>query len=100
MTSRPAAETQILTFDGVVGRDGTLAVPGAVFRGVRVRARLAAHPLARELAARGITREEIEQVARVQLAEPDRVARFLLTEGSLRTGPFARRSAGRGRSRR
>jgi hypothetical protein len=84
--------TEVASFDAVIRDDGTIVVPAADLRGSRVRVRVTVHELAAALAARGIGEEEVDRVAAVQLEERERAARFLMSEGSLHGGGFARRA--------
>lgn len=87
-------------FDAIIGIDGLIRIPEKVREALAphidgpIRVRLVPASLDDELQSRGVTADEIERIASVQLEERREVIRFLLAEGSLgkkRRAPRARR---------
>jgi len=78
-----------VAFDAHVGRDGTIRLPARVLErfpaggATKVRVRLTGQRQASALARHGVTEEEIERIAALQMESRDRVVRFLLAGGSL-----------------
>jgi len=80
-------EDRDLLFETVMAADGSVRFPPEISRGFRAGERIVIRvqsaPLARELAARGISDEEVQKIASRQLESRERVLRFLLSEGAL-----------------
>jgi hypothetical protein len=78
-----------LVFDAIIGIDGLIRIPDRVREALAphidgpIRVRLVPAALAEELQSRGVTGDEIDMIASVQLEERQQVIRFLLAEGSL-----------------
>lgn len=86
-------------FDATVGEGGAIRIPGPLARrfrrGTRVTLRLVDGTVSRILRARGVTEEEVEGIALLQLEERASVIAFLQSEGALGgDGSFARRASG------
>lgn len=95
MTDRRAGK---LEFDAVVGPGGTLTLPPDLLggmNGARVRVLLTEEIVAQELAAAGVTEEEVQRIAGRQMEPRERVLRFLLSEGS--APRYGKRTRRRGR---
>lgn len=77
-------------FETVLGDKGGLVVPAALLKhhglkgGTKVHVRLTEHALSSRLHRRGVTEEEIERIAGLQLEPREQVVKFLLSEGVLR----------------
>ena len=64
--------------------------------GAKVTVNITGGVLSKELAARGVSNEEIERIGNVQLEDRQQVVKFLLSEGSLsRSRSFKARVKGR-----
>jgi len=87
-----------IEFEASVGRDGTLVLPKALagrYRsGSRITVRVTEGTVSSSLRKRGVSEEEIERIARLQLEERGQAILFLSGEGTLAADrPFARRAA-------
>ena len=92
-TSYPVVE-----FEAEVTRSGTLLVPAAIARtllpGTTLTVRVTRGRVSAALRARGVSEEEVEQIATRQLEPRENVIRFLESEGILASsGRFRRRPA-------
>ena len=80
-------EDRDLVFETGIAADGSVRIPPEIsgrFRaGERIVIRVQSAPLAREVAARGISDAEVQKIASRQLESRERVLRFLLSEGAL-----------------
>ena len=85
-------------FDAVIEPNGKISVPHDIaqrFGAKRVHVRLQAEEVTTELKSRGVTEDEIEQIAAMQLEPREQVVKFLLSEGALRSNAsFLRRVRG------
>ncbi len=91
----------VLEFNGVVDPKGRIAVPRRYLKELPRRGllhvRLMRKRLQETLQARGVTEEEIDRIAAVQLEPRERVVSFLLSEGAFdgRRRTFAARTGKR-----
>ncbi len=78
----------VTEFETVIEQDGKIQLPIALnekFKtGSHVTVRLTLGGISSPLKKRGVTENEVEQIARVQLEEREDVLRFLNAEGALR----------------
>ena len=92
--SRTSAE-----FEGKIGDDGKIAVPASILSQLKkgsIHVRLSGNRVSSELQTRGVTEEEIQKIAAMQLESRDQVVTFLLSEGVLKKRPsFSRARLGR-----
>lgn len=86
-------------FEAVVVPGGTITVPGeymdhgGIHEGERLHVRLTRKRLMSVLQRRGVTEEEIEAIAKLQLEPREQVVKFLMTEGSI--GRLRRNTTGK-----
>ena len=86
-------ERRTLEFEAHITDKGTITVPPQVLEalGSRARAglniRLTSAILANELHVNGVTEEEVERIASLQLESREQVIGFLLSEGALAKRP-------------
>jgi hypothetical protein len=77
---------QILEFEVFVEKDGSLTFPAAIVRKLRrgkhFVVRLSEGTIIRTLRRRGITEDDIEEIARMQLEPRENIIQFLLSEGA------------------
>jgi hypothetical protein len=90
-----------IEFDTSVEKDGHLQLPDdvrarmALVPGTKLHVRLTTRALAERLRKSGVTDDEVDRIAAVQLTSREEVIRFLLCEGVLQTqkrGRSSRRS--------
>jgi dephospho-CoA kinase len=81
--------------------EGRIRVPSHLhkqFAGRTVYVRLTSEEISSRLKKNGVTEEEMERIARVQLESREQVTKFLLAEGALKnSAAFVRRAKGTGR---
>ncbi len=89
-------------FTANVGERGEIAIPYTLVEdyglkpGTRVHVRVTDHALSERLNERGITEEEIQRIAALQLESREQVVKFLLSEGALvKNAPRRRKTARR-----
>ena len=76
----------VLEFETKVANDGTIVVPAPLagaLRSHKVVVRIVAGSVAGSLRKRGVTEEEIERIALLQLEQRENVVSFLEVEGAL-----------------
>lgn len=77
----------VVEFEAEVTEHGTLAVPAAIAAGLRpgatVTVRLTRGRVSAELRSRGVTEDEVERIATIQLEPRENAMRFLHAEGAL-----------------
>ena len=97
-------ETSLKSFEFTanIGEHGEIAIPDALLEdhglkpGTRVHVRVTGHALSERLHKRGVTEEEIQHIAALQLESREQVVKFLLSEGALvKDAPRRRRTARR-----
>ncbi|MBI1805753.1 MAG: hypothetical protein HYR76_01725 [Ignavibacteria bacterium] len=81
---RPYPSTE---FEATVAADGSLTIPEKIARGLKngsfITIRLTEGVVSRSLHRKGVSEDEIEQIATLQLEERNHVLRFLEAEGAL-----------------
>jgi bifunctional DNA-binding transcriptional regulator/antitoxin component of YhaV-PrlF toxin-antitoxin module len=76
-------------FTSTIGEKGEIVIPDTLLGdyglqpGTRVHVRLTDHALAARLRERGITEDEIQRIAGLQLESREQVVKFLLSESAL-----------------
>lgn len=74
-------------FEAEIGPGGTLAIPKGIAagftQGERVTVKLTQGVVSRRLRGRGVSEEELEQIAETQLEDREHVVSFLEAEGVL-----------------
>ncbi len=90
-------------FEATIGEGGTIRIPGPLARrfpqGTRVTFRLVEGTVSQILRRRGVTEEEVEEIAMLQLEERANVIAFLGSEGALgKNASFGRRASRTGRT--
>jgi len=87
----------VVEFETTLGDDGTIVVPSAMAEALRSRdvvVRVVAGRLGGSLRKRGVTEDEVERIALLQMEQRENVLSFLSAEGALAaSAPFSRRSA-------
>ncbi|MEW6511762.1 MAG: hypothetical protein AB1428_12495 [Bacteroidota bacterium] len=89
-----------LEFDAVIDPHGKIVVPNRAIialgarAGATLKVRLIPADLSGELERQGVTDEEIDQIAAVQLEDREQVIAFLRSEGALARKPRRARKAG------
>ena len=94
----------MIEFEAKVTAEGTIVIPRHVAKtleaGTAVVIRLTKGGISNSLRDRGVTEDEIEHIAALQLEPRENVVRFLQTEGTLSTGhAFQRRVSNRAKRR-
>jgi len=90
-------ERRSLEFEARIADDGTITVPPQMLEALgsharsRLNIRLTSATLAGELQINGVTEEELERIASMQLESREQVIDFLLSEGALAKPPASRR---------
>jgi|SRR6185369_7485210 len=78
----------VVEFDAEVGADGTIRIPENLRARIpadgRIVVRMTSGAIDAPLRERGVTEDEIEQIAAMQREERESVTGFLLAEGALR----------------
>ena len=86
----------VVEFEETIHSEGTIAVPATLLRTLRSRnviVRLTEGSVNHALRNHGVSEDEIEHIATVQMESRDNILRFLTAEGSLaRKTAFVRRS--------
>jgi len=77
-------------FETTVGPDGAINIPGPLLEslglseGGKLSVRIMGKAATAFLKRSGVTNDEIDRIAAMQLESPDQVVKFLLSEGSLK----------------
>jgi len=77
-------------FEATVGRDGSLNIPATLLEslglveGGKLFVRITGKNAMALLKRGGVTNDEIDRIAVMQLESPDQVVKFLLSEGALK----------------
>jgi bifunctional DNA-binding transcriptional regulator/antitoxin component of YhaV-PrlF toxin-antitoxin module len=85
-------------FEATVGQQGSLSIPESVLEslgvveGGKLHVRVTGKGTAAQLKRTGVTNEEIDRIAAMQLETPEQVVKFLLSEGLLRGSDRFRRA--------
>jgi hypothetical protein len=88
-------------FEALIDAEGKLVVPANVVAMLgnigdgRVHVRITSGALDRRLRSKGITEDELDRIAAMQLESRDQVMKFMLTEGGWRRGTQVRRNVRR-----
>ena len=96
--------TSVLAFDAMVDAHGRISVPAAVTAALGhlapglLRVQLTPAAVSDELRRNGVTEDEVDRIAELQMEPREQVMTFLLAEGSL-AGARGRRRRAKGRKR-
>ncbi len=96
----------VMEFEGTVDRQGRIIIPDSVLqlletgRGRRISVRLSRTPVSSDLEKKGVSEEEIERIAALQLEPREQVVKFLTSQGSLRKHKRFRARIGTGKGSR
>ena len=77
-------------FEATLGRGGSLGIPGELLEslglaeGAKLSVRIIGKNAMALLKRGGVTNDEIDRIAVMQLESPDQVVKFLLSEGALK----------------